>query len=64
MKVCGGTGVNIHVFLTLAVVEGELSASFPDRFTPGEGTSDRRLGRPQGQCRHHGEEKILDPTGT
>jgi hypothetical protein len=36
MKVCGGVDVEIHIFLTLALVGGEWSASRPCRFTPGE----------------------------
>jgi hypothetical protein len=36
MKAYGGVGVQIHIFLTSALVGGEWSASRPDRFTPGE----------------------------
>jgi hypothetical protein len=36
MKTYGGVNVQIHVFLTLALVGGELSAARPGRFTPGE----------------------------
>jgi hypothetical protein len=36
MKVYAGLDVSIHSFLTSAFVGGELSASRPDRFTPGE----------------------------
>jgi hypothetical protein len=36
MKVYGGVDVYIHVFLTLALVGGEWSASRLGRFTPGE----------------------------
>jgi hypothetical protein len=36
MKTEGGVDVNIHVFLTSAVVGGEWSASHPGRFIPGE----------------------------
>jgi hypothetical protein len=36
MKAYGGVDVYIHIFLTLALVGGERSASRPGRFTPGE----------------------------
>jgi hypothetical protein len=36
MKTCEGINVQIHVFLTSALVLGEWSASRPGRFTPGE----------------------------
>jgi hypothetical protein len=36
MKAYGGVDVQIHIFLTLALVGGEWSASRPGRFTPGE----------------------------
>jgi hypothetical protein len=36
MKAYGGVDVLIHVFLFLALVGGEWSASRPGRFTPGE----------------------------
>jgi hypothetical protein len=36
MKTYWGVDVQIHVFLTSAVAGGELSASHPSRFTPGE----------------------------
>jgi hypothetical protein len=36
MKAYGGVDVQTHVFLTLALVEGEWSASYPSHFTPGE----------------------------
>jgi hypothetical protein len=35
MKAYGGVDVLIHIFLTLALVAGERSASRPGRFTPG-----------------------------
>jgi hypothetical protein len=35
MKTYGGVDVEIHVFLTSALVGGEWSASRPGRFTPG-----------------------------
>jgi hypothetical protein len=37
MKACGGVYVQIHIFLTSALGEGEWSATRPCRFTPGEG---------------------------
>jgi hypothetical protein len=36
MKAYWGVDVQIHIFLTLALVGGEWSASRPGRFTPGE----------------------------
>jgi hypothetical protein len=36
MKTYGGVDVQIHVFLTSALVGAEWSASLPDRFNPGE----------------------------
>jgi hypothetical protein len=39
MKVYGGVDVQIHVFLTSAVVGGEWSASSPGRLTPGKESS-------------------------
>jgi hypothetical protein len=36
MKMYGGVGVQIHVFLNLALVRSEWSALGPVRFTPGE----------------------------
>jgi hypothetical protein len=36
MKAYGGVDVLIHIFLTSALVGGELSTSRPGRFTPGE----------------------------
>jgi hypothetical protein len=36
MKAYEGVNVYIHIFLTLILVEGELSALRPCRFTPGE----------------------------
>jgi hypothetical protein len=36
MKVYGGVDVEIHIFLTSALVGGEWSASSPGRFTTGE----------------------------
>jgi hypothetical protein len=61
MKVHGGVDVQIHIFLTSALVEGERSASRPGRFTPGThwmgGWVDLRAGLDDAK-------KILDPTGT
>jgi hypothetical protein len=36
MKAYGGVDVQMHVFLTSALVQGEWSASHPSCFTPGE----------------------------
>jgi hypothetical protein len=36
MNTYGGADVYIHVFLASALIGGELSASRPGRFTPGE----------------------------
>jgi hypothetical protein len=36
MKVYEGVDVQIHIFLTSALAEGEWSASRPSRFTPGK----------------------------
>jgi hypothetical protein len=36
MKAYGGVDVEIHIFLTSALVGGEWSASHPDRFPCGE----------------------------
>jgi hypothetical protein len=68
MKAYGGVDVQIHIFLTAALVGGEWSASCPSHFTP-RGKSplyplDRRFGGPKSQSGQHGEEKILDPTVT
>jgi hypothetical protein len=40
MKTYGGVDVYIHFFLTSGLVRGELSASRPCRFTPGERAPD------------------------
>jgi hypothetical protein len=39
MQAYGGVYVQIHIFLTSALVGGEWSASRPFRFTPGERAS-------------------------
>jgi hypothetical protein len=60
-------GVQIHVFLTSALVGGEWSASRPCRFTPGKDLLahiDRRLDEPQSRSGRRGEVKIFDTTGT
>jgi hypothetical protein len=68
MKACGGVDIWIHNFLTSALAEGELSASGPGRFIPGEiFSSTHRIGgwlEPRAGLDDVGEEKILDPTGT
>jgi hypothetical protein len=65
MKAYGRVDVQIHIFLTLALVEGEWSVSRHSHFTPGErapgthwigGWVDPRAGLDD-------VEKILDPTG-
>jgi hypothetical protein len=40
MKTYGGVDVEIHVFLTSALVEGKWSAPRPGRFNPEEGDHD------------------------
>jgi hypothetical protein len=69
MKAYGGVGVEIHIFLTSALVGGEWSTSRPGRFIPGEESPgihplDRRLGGSQSRSGRRGKEKILGPTGT
>jgi hypothetical protein len=67
MKACGGVDVQIHVFLTLALVVGEISFTPRAALLPGKEPQyplDRRLGGPQSRSGRHGEVKILDPTGT
>jgi hypothetical protein len=54
--------------MKVALVGGKWSTARPCRFTPREKSTryplDRRLGEPQSQSGRHGEEKILDPSGT
>jgi hypothetical protein len=66
MQTYGGVVTYIHIFLTLALVGGEWSASRPSRFTPGKeppgthwigGWVDPKAGLDD-------VEKILDPTAT
>jgi hypothetical protein len=68
MKAHGGVDLQIHIVLTTAVAGGEWSASRPACLTPGERAPryrlNRRLDEPQSRSGRHGEEKILDPTGT
>jgi hypothetical protein len=68
MKAYGGVDVQIHMFLTLALALGEWSASRPCRFTAWEIAPGSQwiggLGGLQCWSGRHGEEKILDPTGT
>jgi hypothetical protein len=52
MKVCGEVEVHIHVFLTLALDGGELSAQSPATLLPGKVTRypmDNKLGGPHSQ---------------
>jgi hypothetical protein len=62
MKPYGGLHVQIHIFLTSALVAVVV------KFTPRQHYAryplDRRLGRPQNQSGRHREENILDPTET
>jgi hypothetical protein len=69
MKSYGGVDVQIHVFLTSAIVEGEWSASRPCRFTPGEKASTRysfgrRVGGPQRRSGRRWDKKNLAFTAT
>jgi hypothetical protein len=60
--------VEIHIFLTWALVGGEWSASCPGRFKPGERAPgyplDRRLSGLKSRSGRRGEVKILTPIGT
>jgi hypothetical protein len=68
MKTYGGVDVEIHIFLTLALVGGEWSASRSDCFTSEERAPRyslyRSLGGPQSRSGQGGKEKMLYPTGT
>jgi hypothetical protein len=67
MKEYGGVDVEIHIFLTSALIGGEWSVSHPGRFTPGKDYPVQLYGKlvgPQSLCGRRGEEKILDPTVT
>jgi hypothetical protein len=57
MKAYGGVDVQIHIFLTSALVGGEWSVSRSCRVTPG----DKRLGGPQSRSGRRGEDQNLDP---
>jgi hypothetical protein len=61
MKTYGGVDVYSHIFLTSALVEGELSASCPDHFTPGTHSIGGCVLPIAGQ---DDVEKIYNPTGT
>jgi hypothetical protein len=68
MKAYERVEVQIHVFFTSALIGGGWSASLSDRFISEERATryplGRRLGGPQNQSRRHGEEDIIEPTGT
>jgi hypothetical protein len=68
MKKYVGVDVQIHVFLTSALVGGVWSASCPGRDTQGKGppvSLDTRLGGPKNRSGRSGEEKKnLVSTGT
>jgi hypothetical protein len=59
MKAYWGMDVEIHIFLTSALVGGEWLALRPGRFNP----QDRRLGVSQIFSGRRGEENILDTAG-
>jgi hypothetical protein len=67
MKAYEVVDVDIHIFLTLALVGGELSSSRLGRLTLGETAVryplDRRLSGPQYRSGRRGEEKNLDRAG-
>jgi hypothetical protein len=64
MKTYGGVGIQIHVFLTSALIQGEWSASRPGPHYPqGKNPLDRKLGGPQSLSGRYQAVKILDPTG-
>jgi hypothetical protein len=67
MKAYGGVDVQIHVFLTLALVGGVVSFTPLKLYPRGKSSRyplDRRLGGPLSQSGRYGEVKILDPTRT
>jgi hypothetical protein len=66
MEACEGLDIWIHVFLTLALVGGEWSASCPGCFTPSEiASSTRWIGGWVGlRTSLDDMEKILDPART
>jgi hypothetical protein len=64
MKAHGEVDVQIHVFLTSALVGGEWSASRPCRGKSPWYPLGRRLGGPQSRPGRYGEKKSLVPTGT
>jgi hypothetical protein len=63
MKAYGAVDVYIHILLISAPAEDEWPASRSDRFTSGNHWIGGWL-EPKGLCERHGEEIILDPTGT
>jgi hypothetical protein len=68
MMAYGGMDVYIHIFLTLALVGGEWSASRPCCFIPGEiAPGTHSIGGwvvPRASLDDVQEEKVLDSTGT
>jgi hypothetical protein len=65
MKVYRGVDVQIHAFLTSALVGGEWSSSSPRRFGPRERAPGAHwIGGWVGPRAGLHVEKILDPTGT
>jgi hypothetical protein len=63
MKVYGGVDVQIHVFLTLALVGGEFHA-LTVLAAEKKPLVPIRLGGLQSQSGRYGVVKVLDPTGT
>jgi hypothetical protein len=64
MEAYEGVDVEIHVFLTSALV-GSNQLHAPAALSPGkESGLNRRLSGPLNQSGRYGEFKILDPTGT
>jgi hypothetical protein len=62
MKAEGGVDVEIHIFLTSALVGGEWSASLPCGFTPGERASGTHW--IEGWVGPRASLETVDPTGT